>query len=99
MNTFALNERINFFEIFKLHDYLCKEKIIHTFSRLYDGYQIKILSGQDCICSIILHSGSYGNSQGLLEIMGIFVDESIDDSVEGYLSADEIINRIKLFEK
>jgi hypothetical protein len=45
----------------------------------------------DAIC----HWGSYGYEKGLLEIMGVIVDEEkAGDTVEGYLTADEVIDRI-----
>lgn len=45
----------------------------------------------DAIC----HKGSYGWKMGLLEIMGELVDEEKDgDSVVGYLTAEEVIQRL-----
>lgn len=44
----------------------------------------------DAIC----HFGSYGAEMGLLEIMGARVVRG-GDSVEGYLTADEIIERLE----
>lgn len=45
----------------------------------------------DAIC----HYGSYGYHNGLLEIMGTIVDENSDgDTVVGYLTADDVIDRI-----
>ena len=45
----------------------------------------------DAIC----HRGSYGYEQGLLEIMGTIVDENAGDSVEGWLTAQDIIDRLE----
>lgn len=44
----------------------------------------------DAICQY----GSYGGDNGLIEIMGTIVQNDEDD-VEGWLTADDIINRIK----
>lgn len=45
----------------------------------------------DAIC----HRGSYGAEAGLLEVMGDIVDEkTIGDTVEGWLTAEDIIRRI-----
>ena len=44
----------------------------------------------DAIC----HYGSYGFEQGLIEVMGESVVRS-KDSVEGYLTAEEIIQRLE----
>lgn len=46
----------------------------------------------DAIC----HYGSYGYEAGLLEIMGDIVDEGKDgDSVAGWLTAEDVIKRVK----
>ena len=44
------------------------------------------------ICDAICHWCSYGHQTGLIEIMGLTHN---DDSVEGYLTADEVFARIK----
>lgn len=46
----------------------------------------------DAIC----HWGSYGYKEGLLEIMGNIVDEErVGDQVEGWLTAQDVIDRIE----
>lgn len=46
----------------------------------------------DAIC----HYGSYGYEKGLLEIMGSIVDEEKDgDSVVGWLTAQDVIERLE----
>lgn len=46
----------------------------------------------DAICQL----GSFGYKAGLLEIMGDIVDEEKDgDSVAGWLTAEEVIKRVK----
>lgn len=45
----------------------------------------------DAVC----HGGSYGHEVGKLEIMGDLVDKTkTDDSVEGWLTAEEILERV-----
>ena len=44
----------------------------------------------DAVC----HPGSYGYETGLLEVMGEKVVR-VQDSVEGYLRADEVIKRLE----
>lgn len=44
----------------------------------------------DAIC----HYGSYGFEKGLLEIMGTIVNVNSGDSVEGWLTAEDIIKRL-----
>ena len=45
----------------------------------------------DAICN----RGSYGAEDGLLEIMGSIVSPMAGDSVEGYLTAEDVIARIE----
>ena len=48
----------------------------------------------------IYFKGSYGYNAGLLEIYGSIVDEEKDgDSVVGYLTAADIMERLRLYEK
>lgn len=47
----------------------------------------------DAICGY----GSYGFDRGLIEIMGCIVPEDVCDSVEGYLTADDAIERIEKY--
>lgn len=48
---------------------------------------------QECpICDAICHWGSYGHQTGLIEIMGLTHN---NDTVEGYLNAEEVFSRIK----
>lgn len=55
---------------------------------VYDDYGDR---AWDAIC----HRGSYGYEDGLLEIMGSIVDVEKDgDSVAGWLTAEDVINRL-----
>ena len=42
---------------------------------------------------VICHRGSYGHKDGLLEVMGTIARG--DDDVEGWLTADDVIERIE----
>ena len=46
------------------------------------------------ICDAVCFRGSYGYEQGLLEIMGLVDEEEVGDTVEGYLTAMEVFQRI-----
>ena len=72
----------------------------NIFSRAGESVpQIYYPNREDPVCDVICHKYSYGGDHGLLEIMGL-VSEDCDDSVEGYLTAEEIFQRIKKdFEK
>ena len=90
---------INYKEIFKLKDMLTNANIDHIFYNRSEsgGYQICYPdNGVDRICSVILHNYSYGNEKGLLEIMGLLTDDEYEqDTVKGYLTAEEVFKRIK----
>lgn len=86
-------------EIFKLEAMLKAEGIPFVYHRHPDmcGFQICYPEdGENRVCSIILHSGSYGRGEGLLEIMGLLKpDEEACDDVAGYLTAEDVFERIK----
>lgn len=69
------------------------------FNSFYPAYQIKIYKNgakEERICDVIQHYGSYGNQQDLLEIMGgLTEEEQENDSVLGYLTAEEVFKRFK----
>ena len=46
------------------------------------------------VCDAVCFPGSYGYSEGLLEIMGLVDEKEIGDSVEGHLTATEVFQRI-----
>lgn len=73
--------------------------------RYFDRHQIMVYEDKNkmynddkvhWIWDAICHYGSYGHSDGLLEISGSLVNETkTGDSVEGYLFASEIIERLE----
>lgn len=87
-NGMSLNKSVDFSEIDKLEKGLQEKNIPYDRHRLFDGWQIEC-DGWDAIC----HRGSYGGTDGLLEIMGDIV-ENDDDDVEGYLRAKDILSRL-----
>lgn len=86
-------------EIFKLKDMLERAKIQFKFSELMGGYHIVYLEdGGECVCSVIEHDGSYGREKDLLEIQGLMTKEELEetqDTVLGYLTAENVFQRIK----
>lgn len=48
---------------------------------------------------VICHFGSYGCEEGLLEIYGQIVPEETDDSVQGWLTAVDVIELIEVWMK
>lgn len=98
-------------ELNKLEEYLKKNGIKytrrdeeHTFLVSIDGeekvvtidkHQIVALDPKKVqLWDVICHYGSYGADQGLLEIAGDIVEEEEGDVV-GFLTADEVIERIE----
>lgn len=63
-----------------------------------ERHQICVLhTGSNCDWDVICNYGSYGFEDGLLELMGTLVtkEESEYDSVVGYLTAEDIIERLE----
>lgn len=52
-------------------------------------------SAQSREWDVICQRGSYGAEEGLLEIYGSIVDPYAGNSVEGWLTADDVIARIE----
>lgn len=81
----ALDPNIDFAEMDKLEQMLVEAGIPYEKSRVFGGKQLQY----PC-------KGSYGRSEGLLEIMGLLTDEELEyDDVAGYLTADDVFCRIK----
>ena len=85
-------------EIFRLKEMLEKENIPFECEehKDFDGYQIGypvLPRHRKCICSAIQHKFSYGYDDDLIEIWGL--SELDYDDVEGYLSAEDVFERIK----
>lgn len=58
-----------------------------------DRHQICVPNQQYRLWDVICQEGSYGYRDGLLEAYGDIVE--VDDAVEGYLTAQDIIERIE----
>lgn len=80
-------------EFFPLLERLVKNDVPFDVRRLYDGFQLFYPNIENQVCDVIIHSGSYGYQEGLLEIMGLIEDEG-GDSVVGYLHEYEVFNAI-----
>lgn len=95
--TRRMAEKYN--EILRLKDMLESAKIPFKFSELHGGYHIVYMTDRDkCICSVIEHDFSYGREKDLLEIKGLLTElekETLEDDVLGYLTAEEVFQRIK----
>lgn len=101
----------NLTELNKLEEYLKKNGTRYTrrdeeyvFAGMFDGkmveypydrHQIVVFDPKEVMLwDAVCQFGSYGGEQGLLEIMGDIVEEEEGDVV-GFLTADEVIERIE----
>jgi len=85
-------------EILKLKVMLDEAGIPFICKNIYDGCQIVIQNknNSQTLCDAVEHSYSYGSEVDRLEIQGaITLEESKSDSVEGYLTAEEVFKRFK----
>ena len=83
-------------EILRLDAMLTEKQIPHTCQKAMDGWQVIYpQDGKKRVMDAIEHFGSYGNEQDKLEIMGLLTpEEKKNDTVLGYLSAEEVFSRI-----
>ena len=97
-------------EMDKLDAMLTERGIEHTYGRRFPemdelvskepdlfkgqdwGTQIVVYDGEMRAWDAICGYGSYGYEQGLIEVMGSVMDKD----VEGFLTADEVIKRLKI---
>ena len=84
-------------EILKLHMMLLEKEIPHDILRDCDGWHISYpCTGLDRVLSAVGFEGTYGAEKDLIEIMGLLTpEELLMDSIKGYLTAEEVFNRIK----
>lgn len=87
-----------FREIIRLHDMLTAENIPHSFEKWQDGWQVcypVARPSPECVCDAVEFFGSYGHEHDLLEIMGLLtIEEKKQDSVLGWLPAEEVFERM-----
>lgn len=88
---------IDITEMCYLMNHLIIEKIPFQVEADYCGYpQVFYPQRGNCKCSVICNDVSYGGKEGLLEIMGLLTkEEEENDSVIGYLHAENVLERIK----
>ncbi len=84
-------------EIKKLKQMLEVEKIPFEWGEQMGGYNLAYYGKDNYkVCSVLEHNGSYGHKQDRLEIMGLLTEqEQRIDSVKGWLTADDVFQRIK----
>lgn len=83
---------IEYTEMGKLEWLLQEAKIPYRIEYIWGMPSVRYYGhGDELICDAVCHSGSYGHEEGLLEIMGLTRN---DDSVEGWLTSEEVFDRI-----
>lgn len=88
--------KAKYHEILLLEVDLYRAKIPHIFQPHMGGWRIAYPNDEKTVCSAIEHNGSYGQEDDKIEIMGLLTEEeSACDSVVGWLTAEEVFNRIK----
>lgn len=93
-NYDEMKQDSNYKEIFKLEQMLLHENIPYRLRVAFDRFQIgypELPPDDATVCSVIEHFGSYGHENDLLEIRGLTQN---DGEVEGYLTAEDVFNRI-----
>jgi hypothetical protein len=86
-------------EILRLYDMLSADGIPCVLQKRLDGWHLEypccFTTNGDRVCSVVENFGSYGSEQDLLEIMGLLTaEEEENDSVLGWLTADDVYLRI-----
>lgn len=77
-------------EIVRLSKLLTDLKVVHSFQRLYDGFQIICFDEEDLQpISVVEHEGSYGSKSDLLEMLCRNEEEI------GFLTAEKVIEYMR----
>jgi hypothetical protein len=69
------------------------------FSEKFGGFHIVYSFEGNVVCSVIEHEFSYGREKDLLEIQGLMTEQEMEeeqDTVLGYLTADNVFERINM---
>lgn len=94
---FGLNDKYK--EIIRLHEMLEENDIPHVIRRWMDGWMVcypVARPSEKCVMDAIEMFGSYGAHEDKLEIQGLLTPEEDEyDSIAGYLTAENVFERIK----
>jgi hypothetical protein len=85
-------------EILRLKAMMEIDGIPFEFTEFHNGYHLSYPQfGKNVVCSVIEHDSSFGRYEDLLEIRGLMTDKELeveDGDVLGYLTAEDVFNRI-----
>ena len=88
-------KEVNTHEMHRLANMLGGANIPYEIRGLWGGLQIHYPNSKDWVCSVVQHDFSYGGTSGHLEIMGLLTaEEEENDSVKGWLTAEDVFERI-----
>lgn len=93
------NNNYDYSEFYKLAVTLIVRGYTVEVTNIWDGKQLSVYSQnkeddrqKEFLWDVVIHKYSYGHEDGLLEAYGTIVENFNDwDTVEGYLTADEIL--------
>ena len=81
-------------EMTKLIEILKKSNIPFEVTSCRGAPQLWYPNRKPVACDAVCHKSSFGGKDGLLEVMGLVDEEGVGDDVEGYLTAEEVADRI-----
>ena len=88
-------------EIYKLSLMLDEAEIPFSCTPHFDGFHIvcydKYTEAE--ICSVVEHQFSYGHEGDKLEIMGLLTEQERYDTVRGWLTAKDVLERVQQYYK
>ena len=95
----VFNKNYNYSEFYKLAVTLIVRGYTVEVSNIWDGKQLLVYlqnkeddREKELLWDAVIHKYSYGHEDGLLEVYGTIVSNFNDwDTVEGYLTADNIL--------
>ena len=83
-------------ELKKVVDFLFDHGLQFELRPCFEGYILAVPSYSDRDFDLVCHNSSYGHQEGLLESMGVICENDFD-SVEGWLTGEDAIERIKKY--
>lgn len=82
-------------EALRLASMCLAHNIPFEIAEYWNGFLIgyPCLKQEERVSDAVCHDGSYGRNDGLLEIKGLVNEEEVGDSVEGWLTAEQVFER------
>ena len=87
-------KRLYRWELNNLMQGLMERGIDFRFEAINNGGMVTVLEHNQKVWDAVCHDGSYGHEEGSLEVMGTVIVQNACDDVDGWLTADEILERV-----